>query len=127
MDQRHSSSEIVGGEAHDDGMERRIGVRLKLREFITPPVRDALVLGKKSPIDCPALRRALTLLNPVPFEHIEFEDDVVSDILVRASILRRIPRDRLIRLVVQRVKPFMDATDVIQMEIDAEAFIDAEV
>ena len=107
--------------------EVRVGVRLRIREFATPPVRDALVLGKKCPIKCPEMRRALALMHTTPFEDIEFEDDVISDILVRSAILRRIPRDRLICLVIRSVKPYMGIEDMIQVDIEAEAVVDDEV
>jgi hypothetical protein len=107
--------------------EVRVAVRMRIREFTTPPVRDALVLGKKCPIKCPEMRRALAFMQTAPFEHIEFEDDTISDILVRSAILRRIPRDRLICLVIRSVKPYMGIEDIIQVDFEAEAIVDDEV
>lgn len=104
-----------------------INVKLRVREFGVPPIHDALVLGKKSPIGCVAIRKALSLLQGSPFEHIEFDDDVISDILVRSSILRRLPREKLIAVVVQRVKPLMAADEIMHLDIEPELFLEAQV
>ncbi len=102
-------------------------VRLVVKPFYTPPIHDALVLGKRSAIGCVAMRRALSLLQTSTFDHIEFEDDVISDILARESIVRIVGREALIRLVVQRVKPLMADTDILHMDIDAQLHLEAEV
>lgn len=108
-----------------------VNIRLEFQEFKIPPVRDALVLGKKAPIGNEAIRRSLTLLHAAPFEHIELkgenEDDVVSDILVRQSVLNKIPRNKLIRLILDRVKPFMAAEEILHLRIDAEVSLEHQI
>jgi hypothetical protein len=108
-----------------------VNVRLQFQEFRIPPVHDALVLGKKSPIGSEAVRRSLTLLHVAPFQHIELsgahEDDVVGDILVRNSVLNKIPPDNLIRLVVDRVKPFMTAEEILHLRLDAEVSLEHQI
>lgn len=108
-----------------------VNVRLQFQEFKIPPVHDALVLGKKSPIGSDAVRRSLTLLHVAPFEHIKLsgdeEDDVVGDILVRTSLLNKIPRAKLIRLVVDRLKPFMGAEEILHLQLDAEVSLEHQI
>jgi hypothetical protein len=77
-----------------------------------------LVLGKESPIGCIAMRRAIELLVKAPFEHIEFDDDVISDILVRQSLLKRISKEALIDFVLIQVKPLMSADEILHAEMD---------
>ena len=60
-----------------------LAARIKLREFIKPIVSDGLVIGAKSPIDGPTLRRALGLLLNVPFELVTFEAEVLGAVLKR--------------------------------------------
>lgn len=107
------------GEAADD---YTINVRLHFHEFSMPPVKDALVLGKESPIGCEAVRRALSLLHVATFDHIEPEDDVVGNILVRSSVLKKIPQDKLVALILHRVKPTMEKHECMHLHIVAELF-----
>ncbi len=103
---------------------RKHTVKARVREFGMPPIHDALVLGKQSPIGCVAMRKALDLLVTTPFEHIEFEDDVISDILVRSSILRRVPREQLIGFVIEHIKPMMGPEEVLHLDLDTETLLE---
>ncbi|MEW6681297.1 MAG: hypothetical protein AB1451_00030 [Nitrospirota bacterium] len=105
---------------------RQHSIRVRIREFGIPPIHDGLVLGKKSPIGCEAFRRAISLLVATPFEHIELDDGVIGDILIRANILRRIPKDKLISFVLQQVKPLMEPEDVLHMDVDLEVSLETD-
>lgn len=101
-------------------------LKARVREFGIPPIRDGLVLGKSSPIGCVALRKALNLLGASPFAHIEIEDDVVSDIVVRQTLLRRIPRETLIAFVLDRIKPLMEPEEILHLDLEAEVLLEEE-
>ncbi len=101
-------------------------LKARVREFGVPPIHDALVLGKRSPIGCTAIRKALEYLVACPFDHIEFEDDVISDIIVRSAIVRRVPKDRLIGFVVSQIKPLMAADEILHLDLDVEIGIEGE-
>ncbi len=101
-------------------------LRARIKEFGIPPIHDGLILGKSSPIGCAAIRKAIDLLSTSPFEHIELKDDTVSDILVRASILRRVPKNTLIAFVLERIKPLMGPDDILHMDLDAEITLEDE-
>ncbi|MFQ5412009.1 MAG: hypothetical protein ACE5EC_06915 [Phycisphaerae bacterium] len=107
--------------------EGSINLRFRVRDFGIPPVHDALVLGRRSPIGCSAFRKMLELLNADVFEHVEFEDDVLSDILVRSSILRKVPPDKLIDVVVRRLKPLMNDEEVLHLDIEAELLLEEQL
>jgi hypothetical protein len=102
---------------------KKTHISARVEEYAIPPLKDMLVLGKLSPIGCIAMRRAIELLIKAPFEHIEIEDDVISDILVRKPILRRIPKDRLIDFVLANLKPMMGTDEVLHAEIDVSVFV----
>ncbi|MGR8936048.1 MAG: hypothetical protein ACU837_16970 [Gammaproteobacteria bacterium] len=102
-------------------------VKAHIREFTIPPVRDGLVLGRESPIGCVAMRRALELLIAAPFEYIEIEDDIVKDILVRQTLLRRVPADKLVDFVLRRIKPLMSSDEILYLELNAEILIEDEL
>lgn len=112
--------------ATDDSASRTL--RAKVREFTIPPIQDGLVVGRDAAIGCSALRRAIQLLVSSPFEHLELEgDDVISDILVRSAILRRVPKAALISFVQRKVKPYMGADEILHFSIDAEISLEDRV
>jgi hypothetical protein len=99
-------------------------VSVRIGEFVFPPVTDGLVLGKDSPIDFAAITRALSLLIVDHMQSIEVDDDIISHIIVRRGILRRVPQDRLVSFVLQRVKPHMSAQEILHLEIKVEVLIE---
>ena len=101
-------------------------IKARVREFGVPPIHDALVLGKHSHIGCAAIRKAIEFLVASPFDHIEFEDDVISDIIVRSAILRRVPRDKLIDFVLSQIKPLMSEDEILHLDLDVEIAIERE-
>ncbi|GAB4358856.1 MAG: hypothetical protein Kow0060_13140 [Methylohalobius crimeensis] len=102
-------------------------VYIRVRQLQIPPVRHGLVLGRKASIGCHAIRKALHLLMATPFVHIELEDDVISDIIVRQTVLRRFPRQALIDFVLEQVKPMMGEEEILDLEIDTEVLLDARL
>ncbi len=99
-------------------------IKARVREFIIPPINDGLVLGKDAPIGCLAIRRALELLMVPSFEQVAIDDDVISDILVRASLLRRVTKDRLVEFVLKRIKPLMGPEEVLHLELSVEVLLE---
>ena len=45
------------------------------------------------------------------------KDDTIGDIFVRTNILRRLPMDKLIDVVLRRVKPNMDSREILHLEV----------
>jgi hypothetical protein len=84
------------------------------------------VLGREAPIGCAAFKKALELLVVSPFEHIELDDDVIADILVRRVFLRRLPKEYLVQFVLQRIKPLMGSEEIMQLDLSAEILIQDE-
>jgi hypothetical protein len=103
---------------NDDGVSRT--VRARVREFTFPPIRDGLVIGREAPIGAAALQRAVQLLVSAPFELLAIDDAVISDVLVRAAILRRVPQQALIDFVLRKIKPHMGHDEVLHFDLDAE-------
>lgn len=105
-------------------IQRKAHINARISEYAVPPIRDMLVLGKHAPIGCIAMRRALELLIKTPFEHIELDnDDVISDILIRSPLLRRISREDLISFVLSHIKPLLGPEEVLHVEIDIDVFL----
>ncbi|TXI81845.1 PilZ domain-containing protein [Cupriavidus sp. H19C3] len=102
-------------------------LRAHIKEFVLPPISDGLVLGRASPIGHVAVGRALSLLSTTAFEHIEIDDDVISDILVRKAILRKIPPSQLKAFVLEEVKPAMGAEEIIHLSLEIELFLEQKL
>lgn len=95
-------------------------ITARIKEYATPPVRDALVMGREAPIGCQGMRRALSVLIKAPYAHIETDDEVISDILIRESLLRRVSESQLIEFVLTHIKPLMSIEEVLHLELDIE-------
>lgn len=93
-------------------------------EYKIPPINDALVLGKDSAIGATAMRRAIDLLTTQPYEHITMDDEIIGDLLVRQSILRRLSKDKIIAFVLKYIKQLMDSTEILHLSLDAETRIE---
>ncbi len=89
-----------------------------VREFRVPPLQDGLILGRDASVGCIAIRKALDLLTAYNFAHIEPDDDVVGDIIVRESFLKRISREDLIAFVLREIKPLMNRDEILEIELD---------
>ncbi|MFQ5488108.1 MAG: hypothetical protein ACE5ET_06675 [Gammaproteobacteria bacterium] len=97
-----------------------------VREFRVPPLRDGLILGRDASVGCIAIRKALDLLTAYNFAHIEPDDDVVGDIIVRESFLKRLSREDLITFVLQEIKPHMNRDEILEVELDIVVEITTE-
>ena len=103
---------------------KKVHITAQVSEYAVPPIKDMLVMGKQSAIGCIAMRRALELLIKTPFEHIELEnDEVISDILVRSPLLRRIPRDALVEFVLTHIKPLLGVEEVLHVDMDVNVYL----
>lgn len=100
--------------------QSEISVHLKVREFAIPPVRDCLVVGRKSPVACVALLNSIALRHGEPFDDLRSDDALVSNVLVRGNVLKKISGERLVALVLRRVKPLMGEVEVMQLDVEAE-------
>ena len=101
-------------------------LKARIREFGVPPIHDALVIGNRAAIGCAAIRKAIEFLVASPFDHLEFGDDVISDIIVRSAILRRIPKEKLIAFVVEQVKPLMTADEILHLDLEVEVAMEGQ-
>lgn len=102
----------------------RCRINAVVSEYLIPPIKDMLVLGRNAPIGCIAMRRALELLVHAPYEHMELEsDEVIGDILVRKSLLRRVPRECLMDYVLREIKPLLGPEEVLHVELNISIMI----
>lgn len=99
-------------------------IRVRMRALEIPPIKDGLIIGRDAAIGAEAMLRTLRLMTNEKFERVPFKDDVVHDIVVRTSVLRKLGRERLIQFVRDRVKPLMAETELLMLDIEIELVID---
>lgn len=92
----------------------------RITEFSIPPVSDGLVIGKESAIGFSAISRALHLLVANQYQAIEVSDDVISHLIVRRNLLRRVPEQKLVAFVISRIRPLMSPEEILHLELTAE-------
>jgi hypothetical protein len=102
-------------------------ITAKIKEFTIPPITDGLIIGKDAAIGVSALQKALRLLIPEEFDHIEVSDDLVGNILLRSSISKRISQDRIVPFLLNQVKPLMVVEDILHLQLDVEITITEEL
>ncbi len=104
-----------------------IHVVLTAQEFMIPPIRDCLIVGRKSPVGYIALKKALSLLHGEPFEDLHPNHKVIRNILIRENILRRIPREKLTALILKRIAPLMGEDEVLRVDLELEVVLEDQV
>ncbi len=109
-----------------DPSRSRHTIRARATEFVLPPIDDGLVLGCSSPIGHVAVGKALNLLTVTPFEHLEVDDEVISDILVRSAILRKISPEQLRDFVLKNIRPIMGPDEIVQLNLEVEVYLEGK-
>lgn len=102
-------------------------LQARIKEFAIPPITDGLVIGREASIGTVALQKALNLLVPDHFEHVTIDDEIVADVLIKSILLRRLTKDRLIKFLMEQVKPFMSQKDIIHVQLDLEISLTGEL
>lgn len=99
-------------------------IRVRMRALEIPPIKDGLIIGRDAAIGAEAMLRTLRLMTNEKFERVPMKDDVVSDIIVRTSVLRKLGQERLVQFVRERVKPLMAETELLMLDIEIEVVIE---
>lgn len=102
-------------------------LQARIKEFAIPPITDGLVIGREASIGTVALQKALNLLVPEYFEHITIDDEVVADVLIKSILLRRLTKDRLVKFLIEQIKPFMSPQDILHVQLDLEISLTGEL
>jgi hypothetical protein len=101
-------------------------IQARIKEFAIPPITDGLVIGRQGSIGAVALQKALNLLIPDHFEHITIDDEIVADVLIKSILLRRLTKDRLVKFIIEQIKPFMSSQDIVHVQLDLEISLAGE-
>jgi hypothetical protein len=101
-------------------------VRVRLKSLELPPIKDGVVLGREAPIGAEALSRAMAILSKETYRRVRLGDDaIMSDALIRDSVLRKVGQQKLVSFLRDRVKPRMTESEIVTLDIQIELMIDA--
>ena len=105
----------------------KIQIKSDIREFLLPIIRDVIVLGKNSVIGPQGMLKSMAYLNTQKFSCLKLEDDEIDSILVRESLLLKLPEEKLINYIIRRVKPMMGIGEIMQLDIEVKVTYDDEI
>lgn len=112
-----------GREAVSEANEQYVRVRIKALEI--PPIKDGIVIGQAAPIGVEAMMRTLKLMSTERFMHFRIQnDEVISDVIVREAVLRKLKEERLRAFVVKRIKPLMAENELLMLDMDIEVVVE---
>jgi len=90
-------------------------------------VRDAIVIGREAPTNLEALLGTLRTICPETLVGVTVADDVVGAIIIREALLKKFPAGLVEKFVLQKVKPYMSASEVLRLDLELEIVIEANV
>lgn len=100
-------------------------IRVRLRALEIPPIKDGIVIGRDAAIGGEAMVRTLRLMTNEKFERFTItKDDIIQDIILRTSIVRKLGKDRILKFVMGRIRPVMTETELLMLDIDVELIIE---
>jgi len=107
--------------------EPKFLINARVNEFTIPPITDGLIVGTHAPIGVNALKKALNILIPENFELLNINDEVIGDILMKSTIVRRMGQDRIVYFLMNQVKGFMTKEDIFHIKMEVEISITQEI
>lgn len=107
--------------------KKRVTVSTTFTQFSLPPVRDALIVGRKSPIGSQALYNSLEVLLKGQFKLISVEHPIIEALIVRRSDLRKVPQEKFVPLLIETAEKIMDETDCLRVDVNIEVSVTKEI
>ena len=95
----------------------KYSISLSFQEIKLPPFDEILIIGKNSPHGKYGISKSFELLLPNGFEIIDIEDDKVDAIFVNKRILAKLPKDKLIKLLRDKVFPYVSEGELLKVDL----------
>lgn len=106
-----------------DSNEQYVRVRIKALEI--PPVKDGIVIGRSAPMGADAMMRTLKLMSTERFVRLPIAgDEIVSDVIVREAVLRKLKEERLRAFILTRIKPLMAENELLMLDMEIEVVVE---
>ena len=100
-------------------------VRVRLKALEIPPIKDGIVIGRTAPMGAQAMLRTLKLMSNERFIHIVIKQDgVVSDVIVRESVIRKLKEEKLRAFIQTRISPLMAENELLMLDMEIEVVVE---
>lgn len=120
---RPTKQTLKSKEASNAPTEQYVRVRLKALEI--PPIKDGIVIGRSAPIGAEAMMRTLKLMSNERFIHVAIKgDEIVSDAIVRESVLRKLKEEKLRTFISTRIRPLMAENELLMLDMEIEVVVE---
>jgi hypothetical protein len=106
--------------------QRRVNIQLRFTRYELPPLKDALIIGKRAPVGAQSINRAFQELLPGAFLLIPVEHPTVEAVLVRTSDLRKLPQQELLSRLLRQADQMMDESDTLHVALEFEMIVEEE-
>lgn len=94
----------------------KYAINLSFEEIKLPPFQDILILGKNAPQGKIGLSKSFELLVPNGFTVVEVDDERVEAIFVHKRILKKIDQERVLRILEEKVFPFISEGELLRVD-----------
>ncbi len=91
-------------------------VSLAFEKAQLPPFSDILLLGRKCPIGMEGMRKSMEFLVPNNYEVFPIDADPVEAMVINRNILKRMPVEKIVGILKERVLPFVSETEIVRVD-----------
>ncbi|WP_027364887.1 hypothetical protein [Desulfotruncus alcoholivorax] len=106
---------------------KKANLQIHFSEFDLPPMQDLLLIGRRAPIGPEAARRMIEALAPGQYEVILIENSDIEAIAVRTSLFNWMPRDTLIKTILEEGMKFTSTQSLIKAKLEISVSVFKEV
>jgi len=105
-------------------INRKASVTMQFSAFQLPPVQDALIIGKRTPVGANSIAKALQEMSPGIFRLIKVDHPIIDALLVRESDLRKLSEEELVPRLLKHAENIMDETDTLHVKVSIEIVVE---
>lgn len=115
-------------DAADRHAHRRTAeVTLRLAEFEVPPIHDCLVVGKHAAVGPEGARRMVEAVSPGQYELIRVDHPDAEAVVVRKSLLRLLPEEKLVALLLEEFSRVGNARMAFKVQVQVVVQVTREL
>lgn len=100
-------------------------VNLSFEQIKLPPFEDVLIVGSKTPQGKMGVSKAFEFLVPDEFECIDIPDERVEVIFINKLILKKIDKDKIIKILTDNVFPYISSREIIKVDFKVKLYFEA--
>ena len=95
-------------------------VRVRVRTFEIPLIRDVAVIGLAAPVNRVVMIKILGMMTPERFVGRDIRDPIVKSIVAREAVIRKIGWPMLIKIVRRDITRLMAKSEIVGLKLEIE-------